>query len=226
MKPSLLHHLGLPSSQVPAAAVLLEADIARHLALPLVADTASERREFRSGRLKAVPEVVVCAGFFGSPAAVIAMEELVRAGVRAAVAVTVCRCHDCAVNGPASHNVVVAFAAVRDEFTSDAYAPQGFPALPDPALTRILRSLLPSATAEIVRTVDVPSTWRPASSAADSAGPVDLHASALMVVAAARAAAVGVVALGAAALQGDSAERVGQIIERAASAAEQRSRHP
>lgn len=197
---SELHHLGLNADTVPTAAVLVDDRVAAATCILTIPGTDTERREYRSGRLATNPDVLVCTGAFGAPAATIALEELARAGVRAAVAVSACLCSACEDRSASAHGVFIPFGAVRQEGVSAAYAPPEFPAVPDPQLARALRDLLPGCGSGIVRTVDVPPLYHPSPPAPEISELVDLQSGALMVVAAAKRISFAAMVLGAQAL--------------------------
>ena len=188
-----LYHLGVDDSDLPNAALLVEPELA-----DLVWPTSwrrtplARRREFNSWLLSTADDAaLVCSGGLGSPACVIALEELARAGCRVVLNLGVCRCADCEP-GDGKHSLVVVTGAAREEGTSADYAPSAFPAVPDPRFLLSLQEALPGATSEIVRTVDVPDAWR--GLARDHPAPprpVDLASAALFVSGAARGVSVG-----------------------------------
>jgi uridine phosphorylase len=145
-----LFHLGVTSSMVPTSIVLIDSD--------LICDASSFdgwrplsiRREYVNGLIDGV---LICAGAYGSPAAVIALEELVRAGARQCVTLSRCHCVRCLSEN--YHRPVIATGAVRDERISNDYAPRDFPAVPSHELRSSLRELLPGAHSGLVRTVNV-----------------------------------------------------------------------
>jgi uridine phosphorylase len=127
-----LFHLGVTSSMVPTSIVLIDSD--------LICDASSFdgwrplsiRREYVNGLIDGV---LICAGAYGSPAAVIALEELVRAGARQCVTLSRCHCVRCLSEN--YHRPVIATGAVRDERISNDYAPRDFPAVPSHELDAV-----------------------------------------------------------------------------------------
>ncbi len=179
-----LYHLGIRSGDVPQCVVLVEPELSeltwggqwRRTEL-------ARRREFNTFLLESGPlRLLICLGGCGSPATVIAAEELMRAGASHILGVSMCRCSDCA--GPnLIQGLGVVIGAEREERTSRDYAPAEFPACPDPML--MLRLLeLPTAKPVMVRTVDVLDEWRTSPLEARP-GHVDLSSSALLVAGAA-----------------------------------------
>lgn len=223
-----LHHLGLDPDAVPAAAVIVTSGLAHHVSDQLGGATAVRRREFTSGRLRTLPDVLVCAGPLGSPSTIIALEELRRAGARTIVLITGCRCRGCHEGDP-RHDLIVPRGAIRDEGTSPSYAPPGFPAVPDHRLRIRLADAVEHCAAprvagtavgsEVVRTVDVPPAWHwPPADREEDAGPVDLESAAVFVTGAATKTATASVVVGAG-TTGAMDERVRQLLAAAATAA-------
>lgn len=181
-----LYHLGVPSTSVPASIVLIDSELMSDAAdidgwQPLAA-----RREYFNG---VIDGILICAGAYGAPATVIAMEELVRAGARQCVALASCHCERCSAGD--HHRSVIAAAAVRGERISADYAPPEFPAVPSHQLLEALRRALPNAEVGVVRTVDVPPRPSvplsvPLSVPALAVAAVDLVSSPVFVVGAAR----------------------------------------
>ena len=79
--------------------------------------------------------ISVCSTGIGSPSAAIAVEELAAVGARTFVRVGTTGSIQ---NGVAFGDLIVATAAVRDEGTSPAYVPLGYPAVADHELVRVL----------------------------------------------------------------------------------------
>ena len=146
-----LFHLGVTSSMVPTSIVLIDSDLTCDASSFDGWRPLSTRREYVNGLIDGV---LICTGAYGSPAAVIALEELVRAGARQCVTLSRCHCLQC-LSGK-HHRPVIATGAVRDERISDDYAPRDFPAVPSHELRSSLRDLLPNTQSGLVRTVNVP----------------------------------------------------------------------
>lgn len=201
-----LYHLGISSAAVPPTALLLDFSLfADPTALPGWTALGS-RREYRNGMISGV---LLCTGFHGAPPAVIALEELARAGLRRLVCLTRCCREDCATR--ASHGTVLPYAAIRDERLTLDYAPVEFPAVPSPDLFTLLRCTLPHATTSVVRTVDLAPA--PEKDTASRGLPTDLLSSAVFVVGAALGLSVGTVVLGCTAPDSAVAETVLHIVE-------------
>ncbi len=180
-----LYHLGIDRDEVPPAAVLVEHGLTGEALRALLEGSEDEggKREFRSwsGTFEGHPVLVVEAGF-GAPSTVIALEELVRAGARKVVWLGQRR-------DPrrASAEVLVPTGAIRSDGTSPQYAPLAYPALPDFAMSSVLREALATPAMQLVESIDV----------VDDEPEVaqDLCSAALFVVGAARGAAVASVLL-------------------------------
>lgn len=172
-----LFHLGVTSSMVPTSFVLIDSDLTSDASSFDGWRPLSIRREFINGLIDGV---LICTGAYGSPAAVIALEELARTGARQCV--TLSRCHCALCRSGNYHRSVIATGAVRDERISNDYAPRDFPAVPSHELSSSLRNLLPGANSGLVRTVNVPpgSTTQDSSDALPIAA-VDLVTSAILV---------------------------------------------
>lgn len=204
-----LYHVGIDADDVPAIAVIAEHEFAditwpsqwRPRELP-------SRRELSSLLLDVDgTHVLVCCGAFGAPAAVIALEELVRAGARDVLGLAVCRCRACRRADGSGHPVVLASGAERCEATSADYAPLAYPAVPDADLLRALRHAFAGDPSVIVRTVDVLAEWLDPNADADGDEAVDLMTSAVFVAAAAKGAAACSVLVGAERRREDAAVR-------------------
>lgn len=199
-----LYHVGVHDDAVPESVVLVDSDL---LADPSVLpgwEGLGGHREYVNGTVR---DVLVCGGAYGAPPVVIALEELARAGARRIVCLSRCCCSACAAGG--QHPVVVATGAVRDERISFDYAPPEFPAVPAAEILAMLRSALPDAVADVVRTVDL--VVEPL--AATPAAAVDLLSSAVLVVGAASGMRVGAVVVGAAAGDRQVAALVAAVID-------------
>jgi uridine phosphorylase len=96
----------------------------------------SDRREYRAhnGRYGDLP-VTVCSHGVGAPGAAVAFEELIAAGARRIVRVGTCGGMQ---PGLEAGHVVIASAAVQNTGFGREYAPPGYPAAADPALTLAL----------------------------------------------------------------------------------------
>ena len=136
---------------VPTSIVLVDSDLTSDASSFQGWRPLSIRREYVNGL---IDEVLICTGAYGSPAAVIALEELVRAGARQCVTLSCCHCVRCLSGN--YHRPVIAKGAVRDERISNDYAPRDFPAVPSHELRSSLLDLLPAAHSGLVRTVNVP----------------------------------------------------------------------
>ena len=138
MAEPLQHHLRCRKGDV-ARYVLLPGDPAR---AELIAEQLDEAREIArnreyvtfTGSTGGVPVSVTSTGI-GGPSTAIAVEELARIGAETLIRVgTGGSMQTELVPG----HLVVATAAVRDEGTSQAYAPQAYPAVADHAVTAAL----------------------------------------------------------------------------------------
>lgn len=136
---------------VPTSFVLIDSDLTSDASGFEGWRPLSTRREYVNGLIDGV---LICTGAYGAPAAVIALEELVRAGARQCVTLSRCHCVRCQSGN--YHRPVIATGAVRDERISNDYAPRDFPAVPSHRLRSSLRDLLPDACSGLVRTVNVP----------------------------------------------------------------------
>lgn len=98
----------------------------------------ASNREFTTwrGTLSGVPVTVTSTGI-GGPSAAIAVEELCDLGVHTFIRVGTCGAMQA---GMRAGDLVIAQAAVRDEGTSVHYAPAGWPAVADIAVTLALRT--------------------------------------------------------------------------------------
>lgn len=204
-----LFHLGITSAAVPLSAILLDSSVLTDPA-DLPGWTAlGSRREYRHGMIGGV---LLCAGFHGSPPAVIAIEELARAGLRQLVCLTRCCREDCADLAEGEpHGTVLPYGAIRDERLTRDYAPPEFPAVPTPDLFANLIAVMPEATLSLVRTVDL----APAPDAVSDGSelPADLVSSAIFVVGAARGLSVGTVVLGCTAPKSAATEVILQVVD-------------
>ncbi|QYG91033.1 nucleoside phosphorylase [Iamia sp. SCSIO 61187] len=138
-------HLGTTEGDV-APVVLLSGSPERVELMAALLDDAErvgDRRGYavHTGRVDGVPVTVATSGV-GSPSMAIAVEELGACGGR-----TFVRVGSCASLTPALPvgGVAVCTGAVRDEGTSGAYAPAGFPAV---ASVRVVNALVGAAAAE------------------------------------------------------------------------------
>lgn len=188
--PHELYHLGVPIVDVPAAAILAEPGTLSDSSFD--DQTPSFRRREYTSRFISDRDarLLVCSGATGAPPTVIALEELARAGSSTMMVVNRCRCDACE-SGTPDHGAVLVTSAVRGEGTSKDYAPMAFPAVPDASLTLSLHAKLPAFALSQTRTVDVLDAWTPGRERTH-AGPVDLSAAAVCVVAAVRRVAVAV----------------------------------
>ena len=111
--------------RVPAIAALFED-----------AHQVAQNREYNVYTGKLLGETVsVCSTGIGGPSASIAMEELVKCGVKTFIRTGTCGGIDLPVR---SGDIVVATAAIRYEHTSREYAPIEFPAVADLDVTNCL----------------------------------------------------------------------------------------
>ncbi len=138
-------HLGTTDGDV-APVVLLSGSPERVELMAALLDSSErvgDRRGYsvHTGTVDGVPVTVATSGV-GSPSMAIAVEELGACGGR-----TFVRVGSCASLTPALPvgGVAVCTGAVRDEGTSAAYAPAGFPAV---ATTRVVNALVASAGVE------------------------------------------------------------------------------
>ena len=96
----------------------------------------AQNREYNIYTGKLLGETVsVCSTGIGGPSAAIAMEELVKCGVKTFIRTGTCGGIDLPVR---SGDIVVATAAIRSEHTSREYAPIEFPAVADLDVTNCL----------------------------------------------------------------------------------------
>ena len=113
--------------RVPAIAALFED-----------AHQVAQNREYNVYTGKLLGETVsVCSTGIGGPSASIAMEELVKCGVKTFIRTGTCGGIDLNVQ---SGDIVVATGAIRFEHTSLEYAPIEFPAVPDFDVTAALKA--------------------------------------------------------------------------------------
>lgn len=129
---------GLPVGGV-SPAVLVCGDPARADRIAAELDEAqllSERREYRaySGRFQGMP-VTVCSHGVGAPGAAVVFEELIAGGAQRMIRVGTCGGLQPDID--AGH-LVIAHAAVQNTGLGREIAPEGYPAVADPALTLAL----------------------------------------------------------------------------------------
>lgn len=190
-----LYHLGVDVGAVPSHVLLasqdfpLAAELSRWDAAPL-----AERREYSSSLVDRPgrPILVVQVGV-GAPPLAIAIEELARSGASAFVLVGT-------ASGMAAPDVpLVPTGAVREDGTTDQYAPMAFPAVPDfPLRARLQRQLGSRSASGLIRSLDV----RGSTDEHPLVVASDLLCSCLFVVAAARRARAAAVLVDAAAPPG------------------------
>jgi uridine phosphorylase len=131
-------HIGLSPGQLPTAA-LLPGDPFR---VPLIAEQLDDvtelahRREHRTmvGTYQGHRVAAVSTGM-GCPSTAIAVEELIRCGVTSFI-----RVGSTAALQPGIEpgDLIVSHGTLRNDGTSDAYVPRGYPAVPDLEVTRSL----------------------------------------------------------------------------------------
>ena len=136
--PASLFHLAFPPSEGGVYAIL-PGDPGRVPAIAALLDDPhpiAQNREYNTwaGTLRG-QRVLVCSTGIGGPSAAIAVEELYMAGARTFLRVGTCGGMQLGVE---SGDLIVAASAVRDEGTTAHYAPEGYPAAADFAVTRAL----------------------------------------------------------------------------------------
>jgi uridine phosphorylase len=139
MNEDLLYHIGLKRGDV-GRYVLLPGDPARVSMIAAYLDNAQEvayNREYRTftGTLNGEKVSVTSTGM-GCPSTAIAVEELAMAGADTFIRVgTSGRMQEYIEPG----DLIIAWAAIRDEFTSQQYEPLAYPAVADHDVTLALR---------------------------------------------------------------------------------------
>jgi uridine phosphorylase len=135
------HHLGIVPGDVPDT-VILPGDPKRTELIARRFDDAelvADQREFvtRRGSYAGVPVATTSTGI-GCPSTAIAVEELANSGARNLI-----RLGTCGVMQPEIPNgtLILASAAVRGDGTTGQYVPPEFPAVADPDLLAVLRSV-------------------------------------------------------------------------------------
>ncbi len=139
MNEDILYHIGLKRGDV-GRYVLLPGDPARVPMIAAYLDNAQEvayNREYRTftGTLNGEKVSVTSTGM-GCPSTAIAVEELAMAGADTFIRVgTSGRMQEYIEPG----DLIIAWAAIRDEFTSQQYEPLAYPAVADHDVTLALR---------------------------------------------------------------------------------------
>jgi uridine phosphorylase len=135
------HHLGIVPGDVPDT-VIMPGDPKRTELIARRFDGAelvADQREYvtRRGTYEGVPVATTSTGI-GCPSTAIAVEELANSGARNLI-----RLGTCGVMQPEIPNgtLILASAAVRGDGTTRQYVPPEFPAVADPDLLAVLRSV-------------------------------------------------------------------------------------
>lgn len=175
-----LYHLGILTSAVPDAAVLVDSALPMGPVLGVTTTVPlASRREYQSHRAQwNGREILIASVGIGGPPLAIAIEELARCGTTKIILLGT------AIFAAVSTPFLVPYGASRRDGTSAQYAPTEFPAVPDPGLRATLAATA-GATASygLVDSVDVlPDVVEPAGIAAA----IDMRCATLFVVASAR----------------------------------------
>jgi len=134
-----LWHIGCRPGDIGRVVILVQdpADVDRHAALLEQARFVAAHREFvtMTGRLQGLEVSIISVGL-GGPCMAIAVEELKMAGAAALVYLG----EMAPLPGSrGTDELVIPWAAVRDELTSQQYVPLPYPALADPDVAAALR---------------------------------------------------------------------------------------